>query len=132
MRLVSWYLASFLPLAMLAPYQIAGTVARSALAECDAPEARYEERIANCRSAADQRSPVAQCILGLLYLEGRGVPQSLEKAASSFRKATDQRVVEAQFNLGVLHLHGRGVVKSLDMALHWFREAANRGAARPI
>ncbi len=66
----------------------------------------------------------AQNQLGLLYHEGRGVPQNFKRASLWFRKAAEQGHAGAQVNLGTLYFLGRGVSESDHEALFWFRKAA--------
>ena len=69
----------------------------------------------------------AQCSLGFSYEMGRGVPQTLSKAAKWFRKAADQDYTNAQFNLGVFYEQGLGVPQSDAEAAKWYRKAADLG-----
>ncbi|KAI9325696.1 hypothetical protein DFJ73DRAFT_868777 [Zopfochytrium polystomum] len=70
---------------------------------------------------------VSQKNLGLLYLNGRGVPKDPSMAAHWFRKAAEQGNAAAQNNLGLMYRNGNGVLKNLAETLHWFQEAANQG-----
>jgi TPR repeat protein len=62
--------------------------------------------------------------LGLLYYEGKGVPQNHRKAKEWFDKAVEQGHTGAQVNLGTLYLRGEGAPQSSQMALFWFGRAA--------
>ncbi len=53
------------------------------------------------RLAAEQRDAQAQYNLGVLYAEGRGVPQDDAEAARWFRLAAEQGLADAQANLGL-------------------------------
>ncbi|KAI9325701.1 hypothetical protein DFJ73DRAFT_198142 [Zopfochytrium polystomum] len=77
--------------------------------------------------SADGGDPVSQKNLGLLYLNGRGVPKDPSMAAPWFRKAAEQGNAAAQNNLGLMYRNGNGVPKNLTETLRWFREAANQG-----
>jgi hypothetical protein len=66
----------------------------------------------------------AQNQLGLLYYDGRGVPQNFKQASVWFRKAAEQGHVGAQVNLGTLYFLGYGVSENNQGALFWFRKAA--------
>jgi len=48
------------------------------------------------RPLAEQGVPIAQFNLGLLYLDGHGVPQSDAEAANWFRRAAEQDYAPAQ------------------------------------
>ena len=47
----------------------------------------YKEAAVLDRKAADQGGADAQCDLGKIYFQGRGVPNIIAKALSWFRKA---------------------------------------------
>jgi hypothetical protein len=66
----------------------------------------------------------AQNQLGLLYYNGRGVPQNFQQASVWFRKAAEQGHAGAQVNLGTLYFSGYGVSENSQEALFWFRKAA--------
>ncbi|MGE3976103.1 MAG: tetratricopeptide repeat protein [Nitrospira sp.] len=68
----------------------------------------------------------AQNELGLLYSEGRGLPQNYREAKDWFKKAADQGHAGAQVNLGTLYSLGRGAPYSDHMALFWFQKAAEQ------
>lgn len=68
----------------------------------------------------------AQNRLGVLYSEGRGVPQNYLEAKDWFKKAADQGHADAQVNLGTLYSLGLGAPYSDHMALFWFQKAAEQ------
>jgi uncharacterized protein len=68
----------------------------------------------------------AQNELGILYSEGRGLPQNYLEAKDWFKKAADQGHAGAQVNLGTLYSLGRGAPYSDHMALLWFQRAAEQ------
>ena len=65
--------------------------------------------------------------MGLLYYEGRGVPQDYAEAAKLMRQAADQGHAEAQATLGALYQSGRGVLQDYGQAAAWFRKSAEQG-----
>jgi TPR repeat protein len=73
-----------------------------------------------CTKAAEQGYAEAQLNLGLMYSNGKGVPQDYAKAAEWYAKAAIQGHYSAQFELGNLYLRGQGVAKDLReaFALH--------------
>jgi TPR repeat protein len=81
------------------------------------------------RRAADQGDAVAQHNLGLMYEEGRGVPQDDAEAVKWYRRAADQGNALAQDKLGVIYVQGRGVPQDDAEAVKWFQRAANQGDA---
>ena len=75
---------------------------------------------------AQAGDPNAQNELGLLYSEGRGLPQNYLEAKDWFKKAADQGHAGAQVNLGTLYSLGQGAPYSDHMALFWFQKAAEQ------
>ena len=79
------------------------------------------------RSLADDGDPVAQYNLGLLYLDGHGVPQSVAEAANWFRRAAEQDYTQAQHNLGAMYGSGLGVKRDYIQAYKWLNICAAKG-----
>src|SRR5580692_5464104 len=79
------------------------------------------------RPLAEQGDPVAQYNLGLLYLDGHGVPQSPAEAANWFRRAAEQDYTGAQHNLGAMYGSGQGVKRDLVQAYKWLNICAAKG-----
>ena len=87
----------------------------------------HEGRLEWYRKAAEQGNAAAQFNLGVLYANGKGVPQSYEEAAKWWRKAAEQGDAAAQFNLGILYANGKVVPQSYEEAAKWWRKAAEQG-----
>jgi TPR repeat protein len=81
------------------------------------------------RLLAEQGSAKAQYLLGLMYVEGQGVPQDDGEAVKWLRLAADQGHANAQYNLGIMYEKGRGVPQEGGEAVKWLRLAANQGHA---
>ena len=79
------------------------------------------------RPLAEMGDPIAQFNLGLLYLDGHGVPQSSMEAANWFRRAAEQDYVQAQHNLGAMYGSGQGVKRDLVQAYKWLNICAAKG-----
>ena len=93
-------------------------------------EAAAEEiTIEQAEVRANEGDVQAQFLLGVAYLQGRGVQQDYDAAAKWFRKAADQKMPEAQANLAVFYMNGWGVERDLKKALFWNRKAAAQGFA---
>jgi TPR repeat protein len=122
----------------------AGTIALSAsglaqvstdlqktLSQADAAYERadYAEAVRWYRLAADQGDAWAQYNLGLMYANGRGVPQNDAEAIRWYRLAADQGYAWAQFNLGNKYAKGQGVPQNDAEAARWYRLAADQGYA---
>jgi uncharacterized protein len=72
---------------------------------------------------------VAQFNLGLLFLDGKGVPQNPAEAANWFRRAAEQDYTQAQHNLGAMYGTGQGVRRDLVQAYKWLNICAAKGNA---
>ena len=77
----------------------------------------------------EQGNADAQALHGVVYYEGRVVPQNYA-AAMWYRKAAEQGNAEAQFQLGVLYHNGEGVPQDDAAAVVWYRKAIERGHTR--
>ena len=71
----------------------------------------------------------AQFLLGLMHMEGRGVPPVDAEAMRWFRLAADRAHAGAQNILGLMYLEGRGVAQNHTEAVRWYRLAAEQGHA---
>ena len=72
--------------------------------------------------------PKAGYRLGMMHLEGRGVPANADKASKFFIKAADMGSEDAMCMLGKMSLSGEGMVKSVNNARKWLQKAAIRGS----
>ena len=72
------------------------------------------------RPLAEQGNAEAQYNLGVMYAEGKGVPQDDRAAVQWWRKAAAQGDAEAQYNLGLSYRTGRGVPQDVILAFMWF------------
>ena len=69
----------------------------------------------------------AQFNLGLMYWDGRGIPQDYPEALRWYRLAAEQGYAPAQHNLGSMYVNGAGLPQDYVEAHMWF----NLAAARP-
>lgn len=76
------------------------------------------------RGAAD-----AQFNLGVLYIEGKGLPVDRSEAVFWFEKAANQGHPEAQYSLGHLLLEQTGDVEKIRQGIEWWRKSAEAGFA---
>jgi TPR repeat protein len=79
------------------------------------------------RPLAEGGDPIAQFNFGLLYVDGRGVPQSYAEAANWFRRAAEQDYPQAQHNLGAMYATGQGVKRDYIQAYKWLNICAGKG-----
>ena len=75
------------------------------------------------RRAADEGAAGAQCLLGMMYMNGDGVPSDSAEAVKWYRKAAGQDYAPGEACLGVMYSTGAGVPKDLAEAAKWYREA---------
>ena len=87
------------------------------------------QELADLRARADAGEASAQFNLGLMYTEGRGVPQDDAEAIAWYRRSTEQGHADAQFNLGWMYANGRGVPQDDAEAIAWYRRSAEQGHA---
>src|SRR5262252_432525 len=89
---------------------------------------RAEDKAAanELRRSAEGGDASAQNKLGLLYYEGKGVPQNYLQAKRWFEEGAKQGHARAQTNLGTLYLQGEGAPQSDQMALFWFNQGAEQ------
>jgi uncharacterized protein len=66
----------------------------------------------------------AQAILGFMYANGRGVPQSYDVAVDWYLKSADQGDPDGQHLLGLMYDKGFGVTQNVIMAYKWLNLAA--------
>ncbi len=77
----------------------------------------YATALRECTPLAKQGDAVAQTLLGMMYDEGKGVPQDYKTAVKWFKLAAEQGKSSAQFNLGVMYANGRGVPQDYQTAV---------------
>ena len=75
-------------------------------------------------AAASQGQPLAEYLLGTLYLEGQ---RNESEAARWFLAAAAQGNVKAMHNLAIAYAEGQGVQKDPSEAVKWFVRAAEQG-----
>jgi uncharacterized protein len=79
------------------------------------------------RPLAEDGSAAAQLNIGLLYLDGHGVPQDYNEAAMWLRRSAEQDNTEAQHELGALYGSGKGVKRDYVQAYKWMNICAAKG-----
>mgnify|MGYP002738644727 CR=1 FL=1 len=79
---------------------------------------------------AEQGDAAAQFNLGVMYLNGEGVPRDVSQALTWYHKAAEQGNAVAQFFLGDMYRYGEGVPKDYVQAAKWLYLAKANGAAK--
>ncbi|MGG4603986.1 tetratricopeptide repeat protein [Paenalcaligenes sp. Me131] len=77
--------------------------------------------------AAEQGLAQAQFSLGVMYDQGRGVPQNDVKAFEWYEKSAQQGDVDAQLSLGVMYMIGQGTPQNQATAKELFKQACDNG-----
>jgi TPR repeat protein len=75
---------------------------------------------------AERGDASAQCNIGVMYEQGRGVAQNYREAMRWFRLAAVQGNASAQSNLGVMYHKGQGIAQDYGEAMKWYRMAAEQ------
>ena len=83
------------------------------------------------KTRAAQGDAPAQHNLGLMYYEGRGVPQDNAEALKWYRLAVAQGDALAQYHLGLMYAKGYGVPQDHIEAHKWFTLAAASSTSKP-
>jgi len=87
----------------------------------------FDKAAKEWRPAAEDGDAPTQFNLGLLYVDGHGVPQDYAEAAKWFRRAAEQGYTEAQHNLGAMYGSGQGVRRDYVEAYKWLNICAAKG-----
>ena len=87
----------------------------------------YVTAIKEWRPLADRGVAEAQFNVGLMYVDGQGVPMDFAQAASWFEKAAEQDYGKAQLNLGAMYGVGKGVKRDYVQAYKWLNICAAKG-----
>jgi uncharacterized protein len=89
----------------------------------------YNTAAKEWRPEAEEGDAQAQFNLGLLYVDGKGVPQDPGEAAKWFRRSAEQGYTQAQHNLGAMYGTGQGVRRDYVEAYKWMNICAASGNA---
>jgi hypothetical protein len=95
-------------------------------------QGNFDVALKKFQPVAEQGNADAQFRLGLMYREGKGVPQDDKQAAAWLSKAAEQGQAEAQENLGLSYAKGLGVERDWVQADKWFSIAAASGKESAI
>ncbi len=125
-------IAMKIALLLLAILYLLGTGGFAASNPFDDARAAYErgdyvQAMKLFRQLAEQGHQWAQRRLGLMYAEGKGVPQDYQEAVKWYRLAAAQGNVPAQYSLGLAYEKGQGVPQDYQEAVKWYRLAAAQG-----
>jgi TPR repeat protein len=84
------------------------------------------------RQLAEKGDAPSQFNLGLLYVDGLGVPQDYNQALTWFERSAQQDYEKAQLNLGAMYGGGKGVKRDYVQAYKWLNVCAAKGDQKCI
>jgi len=87
----------------------------------------YNRALSTWRPLAVQGNPTAQNNLGIMYLDGKGVPRNTNEAVRYLSLSAAAGSSLGQNNLGGLYRDGKGVPRDYGKAAQWFSAAASQG-----
>jgi len=100
-----------------------GNIAAATISPPD-DQALYQQYLA----AANKGKAHARFMLGLLYLEGRGVQKDPVQASKWIKMAANQGLTKAQLAMGLLYYRGyANTAPTQKKAMYWFAKAAEQG-----
>ena len=76
---------------------------------------------------AEAGNQAAQNNLGLLYRDGKGVPEEYSEALKWFRRSAEQGEAAAQTSLWFMYQEGIGAPQNMSEAAKWYKLAADQG-----
>ena len=79
---------------------------------------------------AEKGDPRSQYVLGVMFLNGLGVPSDSQKAIDWFCKAAQKKHYEALFQLGKVYDLGEGVEQDKKKAMTFYLKAAQNGVIK--
>jgi uncharacterized protein len=108
---------------------VAGSVAAGPFEDANAAYEKgdYATVLRLIRPLVEQGDAKAQYILGLMYLNGQGVPRDYATGLSWLHRAAEQRYADAQFFLGMTYVGGVVVPQDYVTAHMWLDLAAASG-----
>lgn len=98
------------------------------VAPAAAQDSETSYKAAQLEEQAEQGNALAQHHLGLMYRDGRDVPQDGAKAVKWITKAAEQGLRRAQSQLGFMYEEGWGIPSDPIKAAKWYRKAAQQGS----
>ncbi len=89
--------------------------------------ADYSHALTSWRPLADAGNPIAQNNLGIMYMDGKGVPRNISEAVRYLSLSAAAGSSLGQNNLGGLYRDGKGVPRDYVKAAQWFSASAAQG-----
>jgi len=85
----------------------------------------YATALRLLRPLANKGHRAAQNSLGMMYSQGKGLPQDYAEALKWYRRAAEQGHADGQDNLGAMYASGKGLAQDYVEAHKWFNLAAS-------
>jgi TPR repeat protein len=104
-----------------------GAIPVAHAADFATPRIANRSEVANVRrtmALAQRGDAHAQAILGFMYANGRGVPQSYDVAVDWYAQSAAQGDATGQYLLGLMYDKGFGVIPNVIVAYKWLNLAA--------
>ncbi|MGM0423071.1 MAG: tetratricopeptide repeat protein [Pseudomonadota bacterium] len=106
--------------------------ATPALASYEEGKAAYEKRdwfnaVRLLRPLAEQGNDRALVLLGNMYMDGKGVEASPEKALAHYKQALVNNNSNAMLNIATMYAEGLAVDKNFETAFDWYTKSAEHG-----
>jgi TPR repeat protein len=92
----------------------------------------YAAAVKEWRPLAEKGDAPSQFNLGLMYVDGLGVPQDYNQALSWFERSAQQDYAKAQLNLGAMYASGKGVKRDYIQAYKWLNICAAKGEQKCV
>jgi Sel1 repeat len=100
-------------------------------ASADCQAGRYKEGAEEFKQLGNEGCPFAQCILGVMYQNGKGVPKNVHTAIGWYTKSAKQGNPVAEEHLGEIYQFGeQGIKQDNAEAKNWYRRAAHHGSQK--
>jgi len=90
---------------------------------------RYGQAMVEWYPLAKEKNPQAEYYLGIMYLNGLGLPLDFEQGAIWLQRSANHGDVMAQFELGKLYVAGQQIEQDYDQGIRWLLSAARQGHA---
>lgn len=84
-------------------------------------------KIKKISQAAELGIAKAQCDLGIMYIDGKGLKKDYKQGIFWLTKSAGQGWRDASYNLAMLHRYGIGFEKNIEKAIYWYKKANAQG-----
>ena len=82
-------------------------------------------KVKSALESAESGNPIAQHLVGYMYMSGTGVRRSMKSAVKWFTRSAEQGVPESQYVLGLIYASGKKPDE--ERSNEWFLKAAEQG-----